>query len=68
MIMLDNASNNNTLMEELATELEKLGIPFDKDGNHIRSVPQYFQSVACFLNYAEKDVFHMLSTLQSKQH
>jgi len=48
MITLDNASNNNTLMEELATELEKLGIPFDKDGNRIRSVLQYFQSVASF--------------------
>jgi hypothetical protein len=41
MITLDNASNNNTLMEELATE--KLGIPFDKDGNQIRSVFQYFK-------------------------
>lgn len=54
MITLDNASNNNTLMEELSTELEKLGIPFDKDGNRIRSVLQYFQSVTCFLNYAKK--------------
>lgn len=48
MITLDNASNNNTLMEELATELEKLGIPFDKDGNRIRFVLQYFQSVHVF--------------------
>ena len=34
MITLDNA----TLMEELATELKKLGVPFVKDGNRIRSV------------------------------
>lgn len=36
MITLDNASNNNTMMEELAEELHELGIPFDKDGNRIR--------------------------------
>ena len=42
MITLDNVLNNNTLMEELATELKKLRIPFDKDGNRIRSVHIYF--------------------------
>jgi len=32
MITLDNASNNNTVMEEVATKLKELGIAF---GNQI---------------------------------
>ena len=61
MMTLDNASNNNTLMEELATELKRLGIPFDKDGNRIRCVHIYLQ-LARHLNYAEnlKGVSRML--------
>jgi phosphomannomutase len=35
MITLDNASNNNTMMEEVAAELKELGIAFDADGNRI---------------------------------
>jgi hypothetical protein len=37
-ITLDNASNNNTFMDEFAALLEDDGIPFDKDGNRIRFV------------------------------
>ncbi len=40
MITLDNASNNNTMMEEMASELGKLDIPFNVDGNRIRCVHQ----------------------------
>lgn len=35
-ITLDNASNNNTAMEEIADELKALGIEFDVVGNRIR--------------------------------
>ncbi|CAA7271021.1 unnamed protein product [Cyclocybe aegerita] len=38
-ITLNNAGNNNTMMEQLSDELELLGIPFDKDGNRIRCFP-----------------------------
>lgn len=33
---MDNASNNNTMMQEVADELQVMGIPFDVDGNRIR--------------------------------
>jgi hypothetical protein len=36
MITLDNASNNNTMMEGLQRRFQEKGIPFDKDGNRIR--------------------------------
>ena len=36
MITLDNASNNNTMMEGLQSRFREKGIPFDKDGNRIR--------------------------------
>jgi hypothetical protein len=32
----DNASNNNTCMVALASDLDKLGIPFDTEENRIR--------------------------------
>ncbi|KAJ2926565.1 hypothetical protein H1R20_g10525, partial [Candolleomyces eurysporus] len=38
-ITLDNASNNNTSMEEICDELRALGIPFDAAGNRIRCFP-----------------------------
>ncbi|KAH7918269.1 hypothetical protein BV22DRAFT_1024860, partial [Leucogyrophana mollusca] len=37
-ITMDNASNNNTLMEEIEGELTLRGIPFDRDGNRLRYV------------------------------
>ena len=36
MITLDNASNNNTMMEGLERRLFEKGIAFDKDGNRVR--------------------------------
>lgn len=33
---MDNASNNNTMMEALERELQKLDIPFHRDGNRVR--------------------------------
>lgn len=36
MITLDNASNNNTGMNQIEDELRALDIPFDSDGNRIR--------------------------------
>jgi hypothetical protein len=36
MVTLDNASNNDTMMEEVADELKALNIPFDMVGNRIR--------------------------------
>ena len=36
MITLDNASNNNTMMEELEYELRKRNILFEREGNQIR--------------------------------
>ncbi|KIM42939.1 hypothetical protein M413DRAFT_18544 [Hebeloma cylindrosporum] len=36
VITMDNASNNNTFMEELEEVLIERGIPFDRDGNRIR--------------------------------
>ncbi|KAL1738946.1 ribonuclease H-like domain-containing protein, partial [Schizophyllum fasciatum] len=38
-ITLDNASNNGTLMSEVASTLAGLEIPFDVDGNRIRCFP-----------------------------
>jgi len=35
-ITMDNASNNNTLMAEIESELGRRGIPFDRDGNRLR--------------------------------
>ncbi|CAA7268998.1 unnamed protein product [Cyclocybe aegerita] len=39
MFTMDNASNNDTMMEDLENELHKLGIPFDREGNQIRCFP-----------------------------
>lgn len=36
MITLNNASNCQSMMEDLAWLLRGLGIPFDADGNQIR--------------------------------
>ena len=33
---MDNPSNNNTMMQENADELQVMGIPFDVDGNCIQ--------------------------------
>ncbi|CAE6511697.1 unnamed protein product, partial [Rhizoctonia solani] len=38
-ITLDNASNNNTLMEELANSLQAYGAEFDPEKNHIWCFP-----------------------------
>ncbi|THH15387.1 hypothetical protein EUX98_g9474 [Antrodiella citrinella] len=38
-VTMDNASNNNTLMEALERELLKRGIPFHRDGNRVRCFP-----------------------------
>ncbi|KDN41816.1 hypothetical protein RSAG8_07187, partial [Rhizoctonia solani AG-8 WAC10335] len=38
-ITLDNASNNNTLMEELANSLQAYGAEFDPEKNRIRCFP-----------------------------
>ena len=38
MITLDNASNNNTMMEAMEKLLCQHGIKFDRDGNQIRFV------------------------------
>ena len=35
---MDNASNNNSMLESMAKELKKRKIPFDADGNRIRLV------------------------------
>lgn len=35
-ITLDNASNNNTLMQELAAAMEARGSAFNAEGNRIR--------------------------------
>lgn len=35
-ITMDNASNNNTLMAEIESELRRRGIPFDRNGNRLR--------------------------------
>ncbi|KAF8416610.1 ribonuclease H-like domain-containing protein [Boletus edulis BED1] len=35
-ITMDNASNNNSMLESMAKELKKRKIPFDADGNRIR--------------------------------
>lgn len=42
-VTMDNASNNNTMMEELERELTKRGISFHRDGNRIR----YVDSLCC---------------------
>ena len=36
---MDNASNNNTMMEAVEHTLRRRGIPFDRDGNRIWCVP-----------------------------
>jgi len=36
MITLDNASNNNTMMESLEERLKDKGVVFDKHGNRVR--------------------------------
>ena len=36
MVTLDNASNCNSMMREVAKILREMGIPFDIDGNRIR--------------------------------
>jgi len=36
MITLDNASNCDTMMEDLERLLRAAGVPFDRDGNRIR--------------------------------
>ena len=42
MVTLDNASNNDTMMEEVADELKVLNIPFDIVGNRIRCVNVFY--------------------------
>jgi hypothetical protein len=42
MVTLDNASNNDTMMEEVADELKVLNIPFDIVGNQIRCVNVFY--------------------------
>ncbi|KAL0957781.1 hypothetical protein HGRIS_001558 [Hohenbuehelia grisea] len=45
-ITLDNASNNNTFLENLEEILISKGIPFDRDGNRIRYFP-HVVNLAC---------------------
>ncbi|QRW13009.1 AC9 transposase [Ceratobasidium sp. AG-Ba] len=53
-ITLDNASNNNTLMEELATYLAPLGAEFHPERNRIRCFPH-------IMNLAVNDMLSSLS-------
>lgn len=50
---MDNASNNNTMMEAVERMLRMRGIPFDRDGSRIRYVPgpttNSFQSLCTHL-------------------
>ncbi|KAF5383852.1 hypothetical protein D9615_003798 [Tricholomella constricta] len=46
LITMDNASNNNTMMEELEKIFRSRGIPFDADGNRIRCFPHII-NLAC---------------------
>ncbi|KAG9093931.1 hypothetical protein FS749_013461 [Ceratobasidium sp. UAMH 11750] len=55
-ITLDNASNNNTLMEELAKALVNRGVDFDPEENHIRCFPHV-------LNLAVNTIIKSLSEL-----
>lgn len=36
MLTMDNASNNQTMCSELESELQKVGIFFDHEGNRVR--------------------------------
>ncbi|KAJ8453438.1 hypothetical protein ONZ45_g19719 [Pleurotus djamor] len=55
-ITLDNASNNNTFLEELEVLLAERDIPFDHEGNRIRCFP-HVVNLACdaFLDSIKKD-------------
>ncbi|KAJ2918846.1 hypothetical protein MD484_g1605, partial [Candolleomyces efflorescens] len=55
-VTLDNASNNNTSMEEICDELRALGIPFDATGNRIRCFPH-------IINLAVKSGLGLLTQL-----
>jgi hypothetical protein len=43
MVTLDNALNNDTMMEEVADELKVLNIPFDIVGNWIQYINVFFE-------------------------
>ncbi|EUC65081.1 hypothetical protein RSOL_496520, partial [Rhizoctonia solani AG-3 Rhs1AP] len=50
-ITLDNASNNNTMMEELTRLIRAEGYDFDKEGNRIRCFPHIINlAVTAFLD------------------
>ncbi|KEP52153.1 putative AC transposase [Rhizoctonia solani 123E] len=50
-VTLDNASNNNTMMEELARLVRAEGYDFDKEGNRIRCFPHIINlAVTAFLD------------------
>lgn len=55
MITMDNASNNNTMMQEIADELRVMGIPFDVDALDIPtklqdSRPNVYYSVVSLMS------------------
>ena len=43
MITLNNASNNDIMMKEVADELKVLNIPFDIVGNQIQYVNVFYE-------------------------
>ncbi|CCO36123.1 Putative AC9 transposase [Rhizoctonia solani AG-1 IB] len=50
-VTLDNATNNNTMMEELAKLIRAEGYNFDKEGNRIRCFPHVINlAVTAFLD------------------
>ncbi|KDN38535.1 hypothetical protein RSAG8_09424, partial [Rhizoctonia solani AG-8 WAC10335] len=50
-VTLDNASNNNTMMEELARLIRAEGYDFDKEGNRIRCFPHIINlAVTAFMD------------------
>ncbi|KAJ2973106.1 hypothetical protein NUW54_g12126 [Trametes sanguinea] len=53
MFTLDNASTNDTLMENLECLLRDAGIPFDREGNRIRCFPHV-------INIAVQHILHEL--------
>ena len=67
MITLDNASNNNTMMEAIEKSLRQRGIKFDRDGNRIRfvSLSLVFLIIHSHSKIFE-DAFLILLTLPSK--
>ena len=62
---MDNASNNNTMMEGLEAIMLERKIPFDRDGHRIRSVSSIFRISP--RKPMMSDAFHMSSTSLAKR-